>query len=52
MIEVIHSMVLYIFSLGGGNIDACKGCMGALVHLLDFLDIFKDKKTLDSAIIH
>ena len=30
-----------------GNVDACKGCMHMLVHLLDsyeILDIFKDKK--------
>ena len=31
---------------GGGNVDTCKGCMCASVHLLDFnkiLDIFKNK---------
>ena len=37
------------FYLGWGNVDACKGCMRASVHLLGFfvdlneiLDIFKD----------
>ena len=30
---------------GGGDVDACKGCMCVLVHTLDFneiVDIFKD----------
>ena len=35
--------------VGGGGVEACKGCMHASVYLLDFkeiLDIFKDKKRL------
>ena len=32
------------FSLGWGNVDACKGCMCVLVHLPGFIEILKSKK--------
>ena len=40
----LQGFIQDLFLGGGGDVDACKGCMRVSVLLNEILDIFKDKK--------